>query len=413
MLLSALDRLNLTIPTPVQAMAIPVAMEGGDILASAQTGTGKTFAYVLPLMVKIMKNPECNALILAPTRELAVQIKDAIKSLMGKMNSFNMALLIGGDAMFKQFSELKSHPRIIVGTPGRINDHLARGTLMLKKTSFLVIDEGDRMLDMGFGVQLDKIAKHLPQNRQTLLFSATLPPNILKLSERYLQNPTRVSINPSAKPALHIQQDLIHTKTSEKFGHLMKELGERNGSIIIFVKTKRGAKNLAEKLNLQNESAEAIHGDLRQNKRHQVLKAFHNKKHRILVATDVAARGLDIPHIRHVINFDLPQCPEDYIHRIGRTGRAGADGSSLCLVSPEDTKMWRSISRLMNPNEAEAVVHPASLRKNKPGRIHNASSAHKSSNTPKRTFPPQRPRHAKSSIKLSRHSGGIKKKQDR
>ena len=174
-LLNAISRLNITVPTPIQAMAIPIALEGKDILASAQTGTGKTLAYVLPLVVKLMEDPECNALILAPTRELAVQIKDAIKSLMGK-NSFNMALLIGGEPMFKQFAELKARPRIVVGTPGRINDHLARGTLMLKKTAFLVIDEGDRMLDMGFGVQLDKIAKHLPQNRQTLLFSATLPP---------------------------------------------------------------------------------------------------------------------------------------------------------------------------------------------------------------------------------------------
>ena len=412
MLLNAISRLNITVPTPIQAMAIPIALEGKDILASAQTGTGKTLAYVLPLVVKLMEDPECNALILAPTRELAVQIKDAIKSLMGK-NSFNMALLIGGEPMFKQFAELKARPRIVVGTPGRINDHLARGTLMLKKTAFLVIDEGDRMLDMGFGVQLDKIAKHLPQNRQTLLFSATLPPNILKLSERYLQNPTRVSINPSERPALHIKQDLIHTKSADKFGHLISELGKRDGSVIVFVKTKRGAKNLAEKLNHQNESAEAIHGDLRQNKRHQVLKAFHNQKHRVLVATDVAARGLDIPHIRHVINYDLPQCPEDYIHRIGRTGRAGADGSSLCLVAPEDSKIWRAVHRLMNPQEGGDTPHPASFRKNKPGSSKSGSEKYKPAGAAKRTFLESRPSHVKNTAKSSRRPGGFRQKQDR
>lgn len=392
-----------------------MALEGLDVLASAQTGTGKTLAYVLPLVIKLMENPLCNALILAPTRELAVQIKDAIKTLIGKINSFNIALLIGGEGMAKQFSELKARPRIVVGTPGRINDHLVRGTLKLHQASLLVIDEADRMLDMGFGVQLDKIVKHLPQKRQTLLFSATLPSNILKLSERYLNNPARVSINPSEKPALHIKQDIVHTKMADKFAHLIAELEKREGSVIIFVKTKRGAKNLAEKLDLHNESAEAIHGDLRQNKRHQVLKAFHNQKHRILVATDVAARGLDIPHIRHVINYDLPQCPEDYIHRIGRTGRAGADGSSVCFVTGEDTKIWKAINKLMNPQEVEKVIHPASLRKNKPksslrDSSKNSHKKHKSSNKSRQALPAERSFHSKKSVKSSREFQHFRKK---
>jgi len=346
---SALKEMGITCPTPIQAATIALCIEGKDVMASAQTGTGKTLAYVLPLMVRLLSSPNSNALVLAPTRELAAQVRDILRQLLGRRPAFNMALLIGGESMGKQFAQLKGRPRIIVGTPGRICDHLTRGSLSLKHTGFLVIDEADRMLDMGFSVQLDKIAPYLSKERQTLMFSATLPANIVKLSQKYLQDPARVSVDSTTKAAPNIKQEIIRTTAGEKFPNLLRELNERDGSVIIFVKTKRGADQLADKLRRQDLSADSIHGDLKQRQRDRAILQFRNSKTRIMVATDVAARGLDIPHIRHVINYDLPQCPEDYIHRIGRTARAGTEGNALCLICPDDNAKWNAINRLMNP----------------------------------------------------------------
>jgi ATP-dependent RNA helicase DeaD len=348
-LFSALKEMGIHRPTPIQAATIALAIEGQDVMASAQTGTGKTLAYTIPLMVRLLASANANALILAPTRELAVQVRDVLRQLLGRRPVFNMALLIGGESMGKQFAQLKGRPRIIVGTPGRICDHLNRGSLNLKHTGFLVIDEADRMLDMGFSVQLDKIAPYLPKERQTLMFSATVPANILKLSQKYLQDPARICVDSPTKAAPKIKQEIIRTAPGEKFPNLIRELNEREGSVIIFVKTKRGADQLADKLRRQNLSADSIHGDLKQRQRDRAILHFRNSKTRIMVATDIAARGLDIPHIRHVINYDLPQCPEDYIHRIGRTARAGLEGSALCLICPDDASKWNAINRLMNP----------------------------------------------------------------
>jgi hypothetical protein len=262
------------------------------------------------------------------------------------------ALLIGGEPIFKQFGQLRKNARLIVGTPGRINDHLERGTLKLDSANFLVLDETDRMLDMGFGVQLDRIAEYLPQKRQTLMFSATLPPTIVRLSSKYLTDPERIAVGSSNTPAAKIKQELIHTSEGEKYQHLITQLEQRSGSIIIFVKTKHGTERLAERLQSANYEADAIHGDLQQRRRERVIQNFRDQKYRILVATDVAARGLDVPHIEHVINYDMPQCPEDYIHRIGRTARAGAEGSAVNLLTNADGSKWRAIQRLMNPDEA-------------------------------------------------------------
>jgi superfamily II DNA/RNA helicase len=348
-LVFALKDMGITRPTPVQAATIALAIEGQDVMASAQTGTGKTLAFTLPLMVRLLASPNSNALVLAPTRELATQVLDILRQLLGRRPAFNMALLIGGESMGKQFAQLKGRPRIIVGTPGRICDHLNRGSLSLKHTGFLVIDEADRMLDMGFSIQLDRIAEYLPSQRQTLMFSATMPSNIIKLSQKYLTDPARVCVDSPTKAAPKIKQEIIRTTPSEKFPNLIRELNERNGSVIIFVKTKRGADALADKLRRQDLSADSIHGDLKQRQRDRAILHFRNSKTRIMVATDIAARGLDIPHIRHVINYDLPQCPEDYIHRIGRTARAGSEGNALCLICPDDNAKWNAINRLMNP----------------------------------------------------------------
>lgn len=348
-LVFALKNMGISCPTPIQAATIALAIEGQDVMASAQTGTGKTLAYTLPLLVRLITSPDVNALILAPTRELATQVRDILRQLLGRSPSMNIALIIGGESMGKQFAQLQSRPRIVVGTPGRICDHLSRGTLSLKRTSFLVIDEADRMLDMGFSVQLDRVAEYLPKQRQTLMFSATVPSNIMKLSQKYLQNPARVCVDHPTKAAANIKQEIIRTTPKEKFSNLMRELNERDGSIIIFVKTKRSADQLADKLRREDLSADAIHGNLKQRQRDRAILQFRNRKTRIMVATDIAARGLDIPHIRHVINYDLPQDAENYIHRIGRTARAGLEGNALCFLCPDDNAQWNVINRLMNP----------------------------------------------------------------
>ncbi len=348
----SLARMGFTKPTAIQAATILLSLQGRDILASAETGSGKTAAFVLPMVNALLNSPRGGAMVLLPTRELAVQVLDVVHKLLGNKSGIRTALIIGGEPMPKQLSQLRNRPRIIVGTPGRINDHLKRGTMMLGSTDFLVLDETDRMLDMGFGIQLDEIAKYLPEKRQTLMFSATIPSGIVNVSKKYLNNPERVTVGSNNAPVKNIKQDSIFTSQADKYSELAKELDKRTGSVIIFVKTKFGADKLADKLDKNGHTAEAIHGDLKQRQRDRVIAGFRASKYRILVATDIAARGLDIPHIEHVINYDLPQCPEDYVHRIGRTARAGAEGSALCLISPEDRGKWNAIKRLIDPSAA-------------------------------------------------------------
>jgi len=350
---AALAQMKYETPTPIQSKAIPVALTGRDILGSAQTGTGKTAAFSIPLIARLMNNPRGTALVLTPTRELATQIMEIIKQLLSQDRSIKTALIIGGESMPNQIRMLKASPRIIIGTPGRINDHLERGTLRLHDANFLVLDETDRMLDMGFGVQLDAMFRYLPKVRQTLMFSATLPAAIVKLSEKYLNNPERVAVVSDSQTVQKLTQDVQYVAKEEKYTRLLEELDARDGSILVFVKTKRNSDQMAEKLQRKGYAAEAIHGDLRQNRRNKVIQMFRDQKYRILVATDVVARGLDIPHIEHVINYDLPMAAEDYIHRIGRTARAGAAGSALCLISPDDQKKWRAIERLLDPTNSK------------------------------------------------------------
>ncbi len=349
-LMQALAHLKFTAPTPIQAEAIPHAMAGKDVLGSAQTGTGKTGAFGIPLIAHLLKNPEAGALVMTPTRELATQVMGLLEQLLGANSGIRTALLIGGESMPKQLRQLSARPRLIVGTPGRINDPLARRSVKFTTTDFLVLDETDRMLDMGFGVQIDKILAHMPAKRQTLLFSATLPANIVKLSGKYLTDPVRVSVGDTHLPIERIKQENIILKEDDKYGQLLVQLQQREGSIIVFVKTKYGTERMAKKLCAINHSADAIHGDLRQNQRDKAIASFRSKSTRIMIATDIAARGLDIPHIEHVINYDMPQCPEDYIHRIGRTARNGAEGQAVNLITSQDNKKWKAIQRLLNPN---------------------------------------------------------------
>ncbi|NBT41053.1 MAG: DEAD/DEAH box helicase [Alphaproteobacteria bacterium] len=353
-------------PTPIQSQAIPLALNGKDILGSAQTGTGKTGAYGIPLVSQLIENPDAQAMVITPTRELAAQVIEQLRAMLGKKSKIRSALLIGGEAMPKQLNQLRSQPRLVVGTPGRINDHLKRKTLKLNALSFLVLDETDRMLDMGFSEQIDEIMKHMDEKPQTLMFSATLPKSILRIAQNYLHEPEHVQVAATSSPAENITQEFLHLRDDEKYPTLLQQLGKREGTVIVFVKTKTDSEKIARKLGQDGLQADAIHGDLRQNQRNRVISAFRNKKYRILVATDVAARGLDIPHIAHVINFDLPQCPEDYIHRIGRTARAGAKGEALNFIAPSERGKWKAIDRLLNPDQPREEKKPRRARPNNP-----------------------------------------------
>lgn len=352
-LADAIALMNYTTPTTIQEKVIPLVLEGRDILASSHTGSGKTGAFSIPLIAKILASESETALILTPTRELATQVMDIVRNLTKNNHAVKTALLIGGDPIDKQYRQLRSSPRIVVGTPGRVNDHLKRSTLKLNNNKYLVLDETDRMLDMGFGIQIDAILKHMPKERQTLLFSATLSKQIEKLSENYLVNPEYVKNGADRAVAPNITQENVNVTEQNKYPTLLKEIESREGSILIFVKTKHSAQNIADRLSDDNQEALAIHGDLKQRQRNQVMKSFHSQKNRIMVATDIASRGLDVPHIEHVINYDPPQMAEDYIHRIGRTARAGRSGSSLNLVSNKDGKKWKEISKLLRGEEPE------------------------------------------------------------
>jgi ATP-dependent RNA helicase DeaD len=357
---NSLHKMNFTKPTPIQGMAIPAALEGKDILGTAQTGTGKTLAFSIPLINRLILDKNAFALVMCPTRELATQVMEAIKSIISDKINIKTALLIGGESMQKQLRQLGNRSRIIVGTPGRINDHLKRKSLNLSATKYLVLDETDRMLDMGFTPQIEMILKFVPKDHQTLLFSATLPQNILRISDRYLNKPERISTGATSVPIAKIKQETLQVFKENKYDELIDQFLARKGSILVFVKTKRSADKMVKKLKEEGHSADGIHGDLRQSKRDRVINSFRKGLKRILIATDVAARGLDIPLIQHVINYDLPQVPEDYVHRIGRTARAGSEGSALTFLTPDDRSMWNSINKLIDPN-FKAV--PSGLRR--------------------------------------------------
>lgn len=348
----ALARMNYTVATPIQAQAIPFAMAGRDVLGSAQTGTGKTAAFSIPMIAKLMADPKAMALVLAPTRELAAQTLDVVHKLTSNNRDIRTALLIGGEPMGKQFAQLREQPRVIIGTPGRINDHLRRNPKLLRDVVFIAVDEADRMLDMGFSEQIDEIFATVPKERQMLMFSATFPESIIKFSRNYLNNPERVSVNPESVSVPKIKHEVKRTTDGNKYTDLLAELEAREGSVIIFAKTQHGTDRLAKRLEHDGHDSVAIHGGLRQNQRDRAVQAFRSKRYRIMVATDVASRGLDIPHIEHVINYDLPQVAEDYIHRIGRTARAGAEGSAMAFVLPSDGGKWNAINRILNPGEA-------------------------------------------------------------
>ena len=377
----SLKQMNFSKPTPVQAQAIPAALEGKDVIASAQTGTGKTAGFGIPLLTFLSKNPDQTALILTPTRELAAQVLEVLRKLTGAHHLGGSVLLIGGANMGGQISALIRKPRLIIGTPGRVIDHLGRGSLNLSKAGFLVLDEADRMLDMGFAPQLEEIRKRLPTQRQTLLFSATLPDDIKSMGARYLKDPVRIAVGESTQPIAKINQMVIHTSEAKKYDELTGELNERQGSVLVFARTQSRVERLAEKLKESGFKVTRVHGGRTQSQRRQAIEQFREGSYRILAATDIAARGLDIHHIAHVINYDLPRNPEDYIHRVGRTARAGAEGASLCLLTPEDRGLWERILRL--------IKAPRESIQNKPSRsgdLTPKASAHVPQHAHQRAF---------------------------
>ncbi len=399
-LAQAIRKLEFTTPTPIQAQAIPVALAGRDIVGCAQTGTGKTAAFSIPLVAKLAVEHGKDAVILAPTRELAQQITGVLRQLTEQMPRLRPALIIGGASLRAQTQALRRHPRILVATPGRLIDHLGSKTIALDRVGFLVLDEADQMLDMGFAPQLNQILKHLPKERQTLLFSATLPEKILDLAKRFLNDPARITVGVVSRPVERIKQGVARTTADRKNDLLLDELNARKGSTLIFVRTKSRTEKLHKYLTEYGYSVERLHGGRSQSQRSVSLKAFRAGEIRILVATDIAARGLDIPHIEHVINFDLPMAPEDYVHRIGRTARAGRIGEALAILLPEDEAQWRRIQRLITPEEKREKTFsrpPIGPRSRRFDDRRDANAAHASSrrdaNVPPRrdaNVPPRR-----------------------
>ncbi len=352
----SLEQMGYTQPTAIQMQAIPAALTNRDLIASAQTGTGKTAAFCIPIIAKLEKNAKKNALILVPTREIATQITEVLNQLTKSVAQMSTVLLMGGMPMGPQIKGIQKKPRIIIATPGRLVDHLKRGTVSLFGTDILVLDEADRMLDMGFAPQLNEILRFLPGQRQTFFFSATYPNNIQKLASRYLKDPVRLAVGAVSQPVKEIKQSMIQMLATKKNEILADELNAREGSVLIFARTKHRADKLTRQIELMGHPANRIHGGRSQNQRISALNGFRVGKFRILVATDLAARGIDIPSIAHVINYDLPQCAEDYVHRIGRTARAGAKGEAISFVTPEERGQWKEISTLLAKKEKAAVI---------------------------------------------------------
>src|SRR3974390_2705850 len=337
-----------TTPTPVQEMAIPHALEGKDVLATAQTGTGKPLAFLLPMMEKLIAKhvPGVRALILVPTRELAMQVQaqyDALRH--GKLP--RTALVIGGMAERPQLEAVRKGAGVIVATPGRLEDYLKRRLVDLSKVEMLVLDEADRMLDMGFLPAIRRIVGVLPKQRQTLCFSATLEASVAGLVNDYMRNPVRVALGSTTKPVESVELQAFEVPAAEKSDTLRRLLYDEKGQTLIFARTKRGTERLAKNLVRDGFSAAMIHGDRTQTQRTGALNGFGQGKFQVLVATDVASRGIHITNVAHVINYDLPQIPEDFIHRVGRTGRMGSAGLASTLVSGAEVGELRSIERAL------------------------------------------------------------------
>ena len=393
-LLRAIAEQGYTQPTPIQAQAIPVVLAGRDLLGAAQTGTGKTAGFALPLLQKLVEKANTShsparhpvrALIVTPTRELAAQVEESVRTY-GKYTHLKSALVYGGVGMQPQVDALRRGVDILVATPGRLLDHVQQKTVDLRQVQILVLDEGDRMLDMGFIHDIRRILALLPAQRQNLLFSATFPEEIRKLAASFMRNPATVEVARRNTPAELVAQVAHPVQADQKrslLAHLVKSNDWRQ--VLVFVRTKHGANRLAQQLLREGIEADAIHGNKAQNARTRTLAQFKAGSLRVLVATDIAARGLDIEALPHVVNYDMPHVAEDYVHRIGRTGRAGVEGEAVSLVSPEERPLLAAIERLMNRKVESRTVTGFQAAGPRP------APAHKPHHRPAHQPPPQQP----------------------
>ncbi len=361
-LLKAIKEMGYEDPTPIQKMSIPPILEGRDLVGSAQTGTGKTAAFALPSLHRLEKHGGCRLLALAPTRELAIQIEENFKKY-GKFLALRMALLYGGVKYGKQLEQLGNEPDIIVATPGRLLDHLSQGNLNLRKIEILILDEVDRMLDMGFVEDVTKIIQKTPKSRQTLFFSATIPDSVRRLSKWALDNPAEAKIDIKISAADTVSHALYPVPAIQKFDLLIALLKKiKFESLIIFFQTRRGTDKISRWLTEHGQTVRVLHSDLKQRDRSKALEEFKGGEVKILCATDVASRGLDISNVTHVINYDVPQHSEDYVHRIGRTGRARSEGEAFTLCKPDELSMVDSIEKLLGNPLPRKFVHEFNYR---------------------------------------------------
>lgn len=344
-LLDVLEKVHYTTPTPIQQRSIPVAIEGKDLIGIAQTGTGKTLAFGIP-MVQRLAQVKGQGLVVLPTRELAMQVEETFLKI-GKALGLRTALLIGGAPMYRQQQNLAKNPHIIIATPGRLIDHMQQKTARLDNIRILVLDEADRMLDMGFAPQIKQILNAIPKERQTMLFSATMPEGIVGIATKHMNLPARIEVVRPGTMAEKVTHELFVIKRDDKIRLLENLLQEYRGSILVFSRTKHGAKKITRALKGIGVSAAEIHSNRTLGQRREALDGFKSGKYRVLVATDIAARGIDVTGIELVINFDLPENPEDYVHRTGRTGRAGATGRAISFATPDQGGEVRSIEKLI------------------------------------------------------------------
>jgi len=344
-ILKRINNLGFKKPTPIQHKSIPIATSGEDIVGIAQTGSGKTLAFGIPMIQRVITMKQMG-LVLLPTRELAVQVEEEIYKV-GNPFGVKTVILMGGTSAVPQIRKLRARPDIVIATPGRLLDHLKRKNVKLSNVGMLVLDEADRMLDMGFAPQLKSILEYVPRDRQTMLFSATMPDSISKMAQKYLKQPLRIEVARPGTTADNIDQEVFMVKKEDKLKLLDKVLNEHDGTVLIFSRTKYGAKKIAAKVRKMGHTADEIHSNRSQNQRQNALKGFAKGRHRVLVATDIAARGIDVSKLGLVLNYDLPEQTEDYTHRIGRTGRAGNSGKAISFASPDQKGDIVQIQRLI------------------------------------------------------------------
>ncbi|MFH1142188.1 MAG: DEAD/DEAH box helicase [Candidatus Uhrbacteria bacterium] len=345
-LLKRIKTLGFVHPTPIQYKAIPIATSGEDVVGIAQTGSGKTLAYAIPILQHISATNKIG-LVLLPTRELAVQVEETFRKVSGD-SGLRTAIVIGGTNPRPQIKQLRARPQVIVATPGRLIDHIEQKHISLSNVGILILDEADRMLDMGFAPQLKRILSGVPHDRQTMLFSATMPEAIANIARQYMKKPLRIEVAKSGTTVDTIDQEVYIVPRTEKMDLLERLLHEYKGSVLVFSRTKHGASKIARALRQSGQSADEIHSNRSQHQRQSALKGFSSGRYRILVATDIAARGIDVDNIELVVNFDLPEQLEDYVHRIGRTGRAGRSGKAISFAAPEQKRDIAQIQELIN-----------------------------------------------------------------